>query len=195
MISRDTWIPVGLVALLFILAGGLVLAGHHGRLTDRTSDHDHTAELTARFAAIHDAAASRPLSLAAARSIAHGTGISGRIESAAFWVLFELGESETAARAVLENGHFDRGTLEIRGIDQMADLVFGTKAERLSDGELGLFCYWSAHGQDSWGPDDILEARQHVIDRMFERAAITAEARDSLTSKSLALRPTPIPID
>lgn len=195
MISRDTFIPTALMALVFCIALALILAGHRSRLNERLPDTRFHPEVVERIVNNHDAAASRSLSVSAALSLSAKEGLSGKIERVAFWILLESGPPETAAGAFLQNGSFERGGQRIRGIHQMADVIFGAKPETLSDAEIGLYCYWAANGQRSWGPDALIEARRSVLDRMFKRGVISSGARDSLNSKSLALRPTQVPIN
>jgi len=195
VISRDTLIPTALLALVLCVALALILAGHRSRLNERLGDIRSHTELVERIISLHDAASGRHLSVSAALSLSGDRGLSGKVERTAFWILLEYGSPGTAAVAFLQNGSFERGGQRIRGIHQMADVVFGAKSETLSNAEIGLYCHWAANGQRSWGPDDLIEARRGVIDRMFKRGVISSGARDSLNSKSLALRPTPVPIN
>ncbi len=195
VISRDTFIPTALVSLVFCVALALVLAGHRSRVNERLPRIRFHPELVECIVNNHDAAAGRSLSVSASLSLSGKKGLSGKIERVAFWILLESGSPETAAIAFLQNGSFERGSQRIRGIHQMADVVFGAKTEKMSDAEIGLYCHWAANGQRSWGPDDLIEARRGVIDRMFKRGVISSGERDSLNSKSLALRPTPVPIN
>jgi hypothetical protein len=195
LIPKDILFPIGMVAALFGLAILLTLAGHRKQLQDRSRDVDVSESIIERIIYLHQAASGENLSVSASSALNRRHGISGHVAEAAFRVLLELKGHPASARTLASQGRFLREGRQVVGLDQTADLVFGANPEILSDAEIGLFCNWVVNGQDSWGPDAILSSREFVLRRMLTKRAITDEQYQSLNTKSLALRPTPIPIN
>jgi hypothetical protein len=195
LVSRDTLIPIAIVGVVFGVGILLTVLGHRRQLDDLNLDADVDRAIVERVIQLQDVASGQDLRVSAASSINDRGSIAELVATSAFRILLELKDPIVSAGLVTDHGSFTYGTRKICGLNEAADLVFGTTAELLSDPEISLFCYWAVNGQDTWGPEAILATRRLVLRRLLAGRVITEHQFMHYDTKSLALRPTPIPIN
>ena len=183
-----------MVATVFGLGILLTVVGHKTQLEAVVQTTNINPSSTARIIRLHNDASGQKLAASAAACVNNRRDLPGLIAGAAFRILLEIDDPLVSAGVLGEAGSFTYGTRTVNGLNEAADLVFGTSAELLSDAEISLFCYWTVNDQDGWGPDDILATRRLVLRRLLARRVITDAQFSDYNAKSLALRPTPIPI-
>lgn len=187
---RDCIAPVGMVAALFAAALCLVVAGSRPAYRQATADCNLTAEFADRVARIHLAATRSIVAHTAADEIAHNP-----VERISYRILMELDDPSAAVGVLLHRGRFRRGRTEIVGWAQTADVIFGSRTDRLTDVEIALYCHWVEHGPSAWSPDALVALRAEMIDRLERAGHFDADVAASLRARPLVLQPTPIPID
>lgn len=191
---RDLVFPAVVVLGVFVATGLLVVAGHYDRFSEATQDASASTRIE-RYQQLHAIASGEAAAQTAATVLSPGRDPGSTVARLAYRTMFELSSPVAATHVLLSAGSFYSGSRLVQGWDSAADLVFGSKIARLTDSELGLYAYWIVHGQDQWGPDDLIKTRRLVLDRLVDGDLIDQETHRALNAAALVLRPTPIPIN